>query len=43
MVDEGIITVEGDYLVRYFVGGSGCCMAESKTFKASEWPIGGVE
>lgn len=43
MVDEGIITIEGTYLVRYFVGGSGCCMAESKPFKASEWPIMGME
>lgn len=35
-VDDGIITQEGLYMVRYYVGGSGCCVAESKKFKASD-------
>lgn len=36
MVDEGIITREGLYFVRYFLGGSGCCVAESKLFRVSK-------
>lgn len=32
-MDEGIVTLEGVYVVRYFVGGSGCCVAESKEFQ----------
>lgn len=32
-MDEGIVAVEGVYVVRYFLGGSGCCVAESGKFK----------
>eukprot|EP00903_Cladosiphon_okamuranus_P012671 g11851.t1 len=32
-VDEGIVTLEGVYVVRYFLGGSTCCVAESKEFQ----------
>ncbi|CAM9469568.1 unnamed protein product, partial [Scytosiphon promiscuus] len=32
-VDEGIVTLEGAYVVRYFLGGSGCWIAESQPFE----------
>ncbi|CAM9572532.1 unnamed protein product, partial [Ectocarpus sp. 8 AP-2014] len=32
-VDERIVALEGVYVVRYFLGGSGCCVAQSKNFK----------
>lgn len=32
-VDEGIVAVEGAYVVRYFLGGSGCWVAESEPFE----------
>ena len=34
-VNEGIVVQEGAYVVRYFLGGSGCCVAESDIFKVS--------
>ena len=37
-VAEGIVTLEGVYVVRYFLGGSGCCVAESKEFQVHIYP-----
>lgn len=34
-VNEGIVVQEGAYVVRYFLGGSNCCVAESEIFKVS--------
>lgn len=36
VVDEGVIVITGVYLARYFVGGSGCAIAESQRFKVRE-------
>lgn len=33
------MTLEGVYVVRYFLGGSGCCVAESKEFQVHLNPI----
>lgn len=35
-MDEGVIVVAGVYLAKYFVGGSGCAVAESQRFKVGE-------
>lgn len=42
-MDEGIVALEGVYVVRYFLGGSGCCVAQSKNFKVlREAAFGGI-
>lgn len=43
VVDEGVIAVPGVYLVKYFIGGSGCAVAESQRFKVNWKDYGGMK